>query len=788
MSAPSRLPANAGILTSAVAWPLRPARVAGGTVAVLLLFVAGIYATGADRRFGDLALLTASMAAGASCALAAHRAAGRLRLAWWGLAFGALSWGLGQAVWSWYELVLHVDGPFPGLSDVGYLCFPIGAAAALVVFPSSVPHGDRVRMVLDGLTTAGAIGLVSWAAALGAVVHASTSTLGTAVSVTYPLSDIALLIIAVPVLARSGPHRLPLGLVVGGLSLMWVADSGYAYLVAKGAYDTGNPIDLGWVFAFGLLALAPLMPGATEASRQVDSRMADGTVLPYIPLGVAVGFIGWQYAHGTRPAAVEATLAALTVVLVLLRQYLTMRDNRLLAVALTEREAQLRHLAFHDQLTGLANRALFLDRVSHALELHHRDGRPLAICFVDLDGFKTVNDSLGHSAGDHLLQEVSARFQTALGGADTLARLGGDEFAVLLEDQQDPTRVARALLECLRVPLLVQGRDVMRLASIGVAHVSPQDPTPSVDEMLVRADLAMYVVKRRGKGDVLLHMQGLALAEVDDALMGDDLARAIENKEITLAFQPVVDLSSGRLDSLEALARWAPGGRPISPEVFVRAAEACGLADPLFRLVLAQACKQLARWSALPGGSDLRVAVNLSPCQLSGSELVDLVAGELFRWDLDGDRLILEITETGPLPDTAAAHAVCRELRELGVALSVDDFGTGLSSMARLRDLPIDEVKIDRSFITAVDHDSTRARFVRGVLAFAEGFGLTVVAEGIEREEERDALIELGCHRAQGYLFSRPLPAHAVGALLRSPRNWLAGIDDDAGRLASEKP
>jgi EAL domain-containing protein (putative c-di-GMP-specific phosphodiesterase class I) len=302
------------------------------------------------------------------------------------------------------------------------------------------------------------------------------------------------------------------------------------------------------------------------------------------------------------------------------------------------------------------------------------------------------------------------------------------------------------------------------------------------------AIMAMYVVKRRGKGDVLLHMQGLALAEVDDALMGDDLARAIENKEITLAFQPVVDLPSGRLDSLEALARWAPGGRPISPEVFVRAAEACGLADPLFRLVLAQACKQLARWSALPGGSDLRVAVNLSPCQLSGPELVDLVAGELFRWDLDGDRLILEITETGPLPDTAAAHAVCRELRELGVALSVDDFGTGLSSMARLRDLPIDEVKIDRSFITAVDQDSTRARFVRGVLAFAEGFGLTVVAEGIEREEERDALIELGCHRAQGYLFSRPLPAHAVGALLRSPRNWLAGIDDDAGRLASEKP
>jgi len=501
-----------------------------------------------------------------------------------------------------------------------------------------------------------------------------------------------------------------------------------------------------------------------------------GTVLPYIPLSAAAIFMGWQIATGRLVSGVETVLSVVIVLLVLLRQALTVRDNRRLAVALAEREEQLRHQAFHDQLTGLANRALFVDRVTHALELHRRDQRPLAICFLDLDGFKAVNDSLGHSAGDDLLREVSARFREVLSGADTLARFGGDEFAVLMEDQPDPEAIGRALLASLGRAFALAGGDAMVQASVGVAQVGMADPTPTVDELLIRADLAMYVVKRRGKAGVLLHTPGLQHEEVDDVILGRALAQALVQGQVSVAFQPIVDLSTGRLDTLEALARWAPEGRPMEPENFVRVAEGCGLIDTLFQLVLAQACEQLARWTTLSGGSDVRVAVNVSPGQLSSPEFPSSVAAALSLHGLAGDRLVLEITETGGLLDTETSHLVCHELRRLGVRLSVDDFGTGLSSLARLRDLPIDEIKIDRSFIADVDQDGARRRFVSGVLAFADRVGLTVVAEGVEREAERDALTELGCHRAQGFLFSPPLVADAVDALFRSPSSLRRAI------------
>ena len=758
---------------------LHLARCALGVLTGLLLLAAlGTYSMGnVDRTFADLTELTAALLGGVSCALAARSASGRLRVAWGGLAGALLSWAVGQSVWSWYELVLHTNGPFPGLSDVGYLGFPLGAVIALAVFPSNVSKADRRRMTLDGLMVASAIGLVSWATVLGAVVHAGGySLLAIVVSVAYPLSDIALLVVCVLALSRSRAHRVPLACVAAGLVLMAVGDSGYAFLVATESYATGNLIDLGWIFAFGVLGLATLVPGATSSTSPVQTSSVAGTALPYIPLCGAAVFMGWQLITGGEISAVETTIAVVIVLLVLLRQAITVRDNRLLALALADREEELLHQAFHDRLTGLANRALFVDRLTHALELHRRDRRPLAICFLDLDGFKAVNDRLGHSAGDDLLKEASARFRAVLSDADTLARFGGDEFAVLLEDNSDPVVVGRALLVSLAAPFVLEGREASVLASVGAAQVDLVDQTPTVDELLMRADTAMYVVKGRGKADVLLHTQGLQLDELDDVLLGRALAKALADKQITLAFQPIVDLSTGRLDALEALARWAPGGRPVSPEIFVRVAERSDLIDPLFQIVLAEACTQLARWTTLPGGRRVRVSVNVTPGQLSSPELPLIVSADLARHGLAGDRLVLEITETGGLMDTATSYIVCHELRRLGVRLSMDDFGTGLSSMARLRDLPIDEVKIDRSFITGIDQDEGRRRFVGGVLAFAAQVGLAVVAEGVEREAERDALTELGCHRAQGFLFSRPVPAGSIDEFLRSPGSWHRGI------------
>jgi diguanylate cyclase (GGDEF)-like protein len=753
--------------------------VVGVLTGLLLLVVLGAYgAHEVNRTFTDLGQSGIALLAAVNCALAARSASGRLRVAWGGLAGAALSWGLGQAIWSWYELVQHTATPFPGLADLGYLGFPIGAMIGLAIFPSNVSHANRWRMTLDGLMTAGAIGIVSWATTLGAVVHTSgDSLLGLSVSVAYPASDIALLVVCVLVLSRSRTHRVPLAFIAAGLALMAVGDSGFAYLVAMGSYTTGNLIDLGWFFAFGLLTFASLTPGATVTSSQDKSPTVAGTLLPYVPLGGAITFISWQMATGRSVSVVETVLAVVIVVLVIVRQFLTVRDNQLLAQALGEQEDQMRHQAFHDQMTGLANRALFIDRVTHALDLHRRDRRPLAICFLDLDGFKAVNDRLGHQTGDDLLREVSERFREQLSDADTLARLGGDEFAVLLEDQPDPTEVGRALLRSLHASFILEGRKASVQASIGVAQVDLLDPTPTVDELLARADLAMYVVKRRGGADVLLHTDGLELEEeVDDVVLGRALAQALADKQLTVSFQPIIDLPTGRLDALEALARWAPGGRPMAPEVFVRVADSCNLIDSLFGFVLGEACAHLARWTALPGGSDIRVAVNVSPGQLSSLELPSIIATELAPNGLSGDRLIIEITETGGLLDTATTHMVCHELRGLGVRLSVDDFGTGLSSLARLRDLPISEVKIDRSFVSNLDQDDARRRFVWGVVAFAERVGLTVVAEGVERKAELDALTALGCHRVQGFLFSRPVPAEAVDTFLRHPGSWLLGV------------
>ncbi|MDQ1536157.1 MAG: diguanylate cyclase, partial [Actinomycetota bacterium] len=385
----------------------------GVLMAFLLVVVLNVYLSrSVERSFSDLALLSAVLLAGINMSLAAASATGRLRIAWGGLASAAFFWALGQAVWSWYELVMHTETPFPGAADVGYLGFPLGAVIGLAVFPANVSHGGRRRLLLDGLMSASAIGLVSRATDLSTIKDASQSLLDRWVAVAYPLSDIALLVVCVLVLSRSRAHRIPLVFVAGGLMLMALADS--AYLLAPDSNATGSPIDLGWFFAFGALAFAPLTPSATETISVSKAPTVAGTLLPYVPLSGAVGFMCWQFVAGHPISSTETFLAAVIVLLVLFRQFLTVQDNQQLARTLAEREAELRHQAFHDPLTGLANRALFVDRVEHALELHRRDRRPLAICFLDLDGFKGVNDTLGHSAGDRLLMEVSLRFHAQL--------------------------------------------------------------------------------------------------------------------------------------------------------------------------------------------------------------------------------------------------------------------------------------------------------------------------------------------------------------------------------------
>ncbi|MGH2558408.1 MAG: putative bifunctional diguanylate cyclase/phosphodiesterase, partial [Thermomicrobiales bacterium] len=435
-------------------------------------------------------------------------------------------------------------------------------------------------------------------------------------------------------------------------------------------------------------------------------------------------------------------------------------------------EDALTYQAFHDPLTGLPNRALFLDHLARALEAARRDGRALAVLFLDLDRFKLINDSLGHDAGDRALVLVARRLEACRRPGDTLARFGGDEFAMLLEEIADP-RAAVAVTErvahTLREPLALADQEVFTSASVGIAvSVAGEDDPGS---MLRDADAAMYEAKQAQTGYAIFDNRMSEHAGTRLRLESD-LRRAVAGDELRLAYQPVVELASGQIVEVEALVRWEhPEQGTLLPPVFVPLAEETGLIEPLGRWVLATACRQAAAWrQARVGGPPLVVAVNLSARQLASPTLVQDVARALTESDLDPGRLKLELTESAALAEEGTP-AILHALKELGVQLALDNFGTGYSSLSVLKRFPLDDLKLDRTFVAALGRHGRDANIVAAVLAFASALELRVTAEGIETAAQVAALRALGCARAQGFFFARPLTATALAALLTSQPN-----------------
>lgn len=458
-----------------------------------------------SRAVDDVGQLLAATVAAIACAGRARRSVGRARQPWWWLAAGTASWALGEAAWSYYELVDGRQTPFPSVADAGFLMFPVLAAAGLLLWPSAVLRGPaRWRTLLDGALVAGALFVLSWVTALGTTVHAGgTSTFGYAVSLAYPLSDLVLLTVTVVVVAHARHAQSGLGVLAAGLAGLCLADSGFAYLNAVGRYATGSPVDAGWFSGFLLMAVAariaapPLETDPAGTPAQLESTPR--AVLPYLPagIGLAIALSGQFTGHGDRVA-----LAAATVVIVALlgRQLLAILDNRALVRQVVHAQQGLHHQAFHDPLTGLANRALFADRLRHGLELHRRDLRPLSLLYCDLDGFKTVNDTLGHDAGDEVLRTAAERLNAVTRSGDTVARMGGDEFAMLLEDGGDPHEVAARILAAFTQPASIGRHRVPLSTSIGIAQLDPGEATPTAEALLQRADHAMYQAKHAGKG------------------------------------------------------------------------------------------------------------------------------------------------------------------------------------------------------------------------------------------------------------------------------------------------
>ena len=430
-------------------------------------------------------------------------------------------------------------------------------------------------------------------------------------------------------------------------------------------------------------------------------------------------------------------------------------------------EAALRdaeRLALYDTLTGLPNRVLFQDRVKHALDLARRDRTSVALLLLDLDRFKEVNDTFGHHVGDLLLREMGPHLDEELRDGDTLARLGGDEFAVLLPGAGAAVAVsvAERLVRAVERPFVIDGQALSVGASVGIA-CSPEH-AGDAETMLRRADVAMYVAKR-APGSYAMYSPEQDEGGADRIALLAELATGIDEGELFLRYQPQIDARTGRVVAAEALVRWAhPTRGLLAPDAFIPLAERSGLIRRLSERVLADAIRDARAW--LEEGRDLRIAVNISTRDLLDDRLVGAVERMLAVADLPPDRLVLEITESALMVDQDRAVATLTRFRELGVAISIDDYGTGYSSIAYLRRLDPDEVKIDRSFVAAMGSDADALAIVRAIIDLGHVLGLTVVAEGVEDEETWTRLRGLGVDRLQGYAIARPMPASDLASLL----------------------
>jgi diguanylate cyclase (GGDEF)-like protein len=733
-----------------------------GAIATVVLVALVLELGGADTvlRVDDLSEMSAAALAALACFGRAWVSSGRMRARWVLFGCSAGAWSTGQAVWSYYELVAGRDTPFPSWADLGFLLFPaLAVPAVLLEYLHAAWLRRRARILLDATMVVVSLVLISWPTALGATFHQNTDgPTALVVGLAYPCTDVLMLTTIVLLIGRA---KVCASVVLNcaGLALMAVADSAFAYLTASGNYQTGAATDLAWVGAFLAIGLSALF---ARPERQVshDRTQVDSQVSIVIPYLVVVAGCLAELLAVVQGTANVFTFACFGIVAcaAFFRQLLTLLDNRELTADVIRQRAELEHLAFHDPLTGLANRALFLNRVDHALELRQRDRRPISLIFIDLDDFKTVNDTYGHDVGDGLLTGVAERLSTATRRGSTLARLGGDEFAVLLEDGTDSELVGRRLLQALSAPIAVDGHSLTATASVGAAAVQAGEDVVDTAELVKRADVAMYSAKRTGKGRFVGYSQPQHGRQRAENRMRQALLADISAGRLQVAYQPIVRLSDGKLYGREALARWSFLGRAVSPLVFVRLAEEGGGLGELDLEIL-------RRGLADPGSArGVRLSANTSLGRLATAGAIDRLAEVVGSGPLIPREIVLEISEQDSTSVDASLPVVAR-LRELGVRIAVDDFGVGYSNFDRLTAIAPDVVKIDRRFVASLGQPGASALGIRSMIKLAHDLGAEVIGEGVETELQRDILGDLGCDAVQGFLYGEPVVAAAEAEL-----------------------
>lgn len=704
------------------------------------------------------------------------------RLGWLLLAVANACFVCGDVVFNFYDLVLHTDIPFPSVADGLYLAgYPFLFIAVFLISRVRVTRESRETWADALIVCVGAIAL-SWQLLMRSYAHDnSIDWFGRFVTMSYPIMDIGVIFIVTGALLSGVARRGADQLVVASMSAMLVGDFVYDVLVLHNSYSTGNPIDATYLASYVLLAAAGLHPSIAHPARVRDT--SDAGSHRWIPLVAVAGFVSPTLLLLSRPmrfdvdVPVLATTSIILFGLVVLRfawLYGRTREQALLLAQHGESlqaaldaqralEDELRHQAFHDSLTGLPNRALLHDRVSHALAGTLRSGGTVAVFFCDLDGFKAVNDSLGHQFGDDLLVLVANRLNGLVRLGDTVARLGGDEFAILIDDIETAdvaTALATRVVGVLREPVLMDGQHVRLSASVGVAF---GDHLVDVEQILSEADTAMYEAKASGKDRFSVFEPRMRSRLLDRMAITNAFDGALARDEFYLEYQPQISLTDEHLEGFEALVRWQhPTLGAIGPYRFIPLAEETGFIVELGRWVLHTACSEAATWEDV-GDTPLSISVNISARQLDSDSLVADVESALANSGVDPSRLVLEVTESILMVDPERTARALARLRDRGIRIAIDDFGTGYSSLGYLHQFPVDILKIDKSFVDPLaEAPEEGAAFVQMILRLARDLRVTTVAEGVESGVQREALTKLHCHSAQGYLISRPLPVEGV--------------------------
>ncbi len=735
----------------------------------------------------------------------------QVALAWYLLAAGQFCYALGDITWGVIELVLHQD-VFPSPADAFYLLYYPIFILGMMRFPRATNRGEtRLKTILDtGIVMLSAL-LVFWNFIIGPLFQAGTSEplLGQAIALAYPVFDLVLLwaLLALVFGQLKVSHPKPILLLIGGAVVLIVTDFIFDYQNSLGVYASGGLLDLGWLAAFVLTGLAGLLqvislreptpPIPGEGTARLSRLRPISFYLPYIWMGMAFLLLIADLMIGFPMERMTLTVSVGAIIfLVIARQVLVLRENHrlnsllyqandLLENRVRERTAELEaeiqerkraeqkliYGAFHDELTGLANRAALLQQLETAILRARRfTNYRFAVLFFDLDQFKVVNDSLGHSSGDELLIALASRLKTGLRALDMVARLGGDEFVVFLDSistAEEAVEVASRILEEIKKPFSLSHNQVFSSSSIGIVLNSPEYENP--EEILRDADTAMYRAKGLGKARYELFTPVLRTLAMTRLEMERDLHRAYEHGEFRLYYQPIANLVSGQLTGFEALLRWQhPERGLIYPDDFLPIAEETDLILQFTPWVLQEACRQIREWQRIyPTQPPLVVNVNLSTKQLKQKDLVLTVEETLRETGLAPECLALELTETAILDHAEATVGILNGLHSLGVRLQIDDFGTGYSSLGYLQSFPIDTIKIDRSFISRLGQVDNSLEIIRTIIMLARNLGMGTIAEGIEKSEQLAQLEALDCPQGQGFLLSEPLASDTATQFLK---------------------